>query len=473
MSTFSGLNTALTSLYAQRRGLDITGQNIANANTEGYSRQRVELQSVGAPAVPAMWSTYGGSAGGVTVSGVQRLRDNFLEARASTEQAKLSNLAGGQETLAGIERVFQEPGKTGLQSQLSDMWGAWGDVANQPTNEAARSAILQKTETVADSLRQANGTLEAQWSATREQLVTTVADVNANAVTIGELNQAILTASQAGIPSNELADQRDQLVLGLANKVGATSKARENGTVDVYLGGTALVRGNRADTLAVAGPTTLSAERAAAGKPVTVEWAVSGTPAQTGGTSGSYVASLTTTIPNFAGSLDTIAKSIVDTVNAAHTTGYDLDGNSSNNMFSGTKAADIKVLITDPRKVAASAEGPTPGVPPLGGVPSSDSRNAAALAGIGVKVDGPDSTYRTMIVNLGSLARTANSRLAIQTQVADQIDGARDAAAGVNLDEEMVNLLSYQRGYEAAARVMTTVDATLDTLINRTGLVGR
>ena len=87
MSTFSGLSGALSSLYAQRRGLDVTGQNIANANTEGYSRQRVDMQSIGAPAGPSVFSTWNGAGSGVTVSNVTRLHDDFLEARARNEHA--------------------------------------------------------------------------------------------------------------------------------------------------------------------------------------------------------------------------------------------------------------------------------------------------------------------------------------------------------------------------------------------------
>jgi flagellar hook-associated protein 1 FlgK len=143
-------------------------------------------------------------------------------------------------------------------------------------------------------------------------------------------------------------------------------------------------------------------------------------------------------------------------------------------MFSSTATAkDIAGLITDPRKIAASKEPPALAADGVTLVPSLDGSNATAIAGIERQAGGPDATYRQMIVDLGASAQTANRRLEIQANVALQVDAAREAQAGVNIDEEMVNLLSYQRAYEAAARVISTVDATLDTLINRTGLVGR
>lgn len=458
-STFSGLSTALTALYAQRRGLDVTGQNIANANTDGYSRQRVNLASIGAPAVPALWSTYDGAGSGVRVTDVERLRDAFLENRGRIEQAKLSLFTGRQETLAGIERTFQEPSSTGLQSQLADMWGAWHNVANQPSSLAARSQLLGSSATLADSIRQTYTSLESQWAAGHEQLSVTVSSVNATASSIAELNQAIQSASRAGLPANELSDKRDLLAMQLADQVGATVRASGDGMVDVYLGGTALVRGDRAETLAVAGSNTMEGFRTS-GVPATVVWAVSGDGAPTSGRTGAYLEALNSTIPSYADQLDAVVSNLVGSLNSAHVAGYDLDGNPGTNLFAPTATAkDITSLITDPRKVAAATE---PGA-------TFDGSNAQLIAEIERQATGPDTAYRQLIVDLGNVAQTANRRLEIQSNVALQVNAAREAQAGVNIDEEMINLLSFQRAYEAAARVISTIDESLDTIINRMG----
>ncbi|HVE23826.1 MAG TPA: flagellar basal body protein, partial [Sporichthya sp.] len=184
MSAFSGLSTALTGLQAARRGLDVTGQNIANANTDGYTRQRVQQESIGAPTTPALWSTYEGAGGGVDVTDIQRLSDDFLTARARTESATLGQLTGRQATMSAVESVFGEPGDTGVSSQLSDLWSAWHDVANRPGDLAARSQLLARTNTVADGLRAAYSKLDTQWTSTREQLSVAVDTVNTTAANV-------------------------------------------------------------------------------------------------------------------------------------------------------------------------------------------------------------------------------------------------------------------------------------------------
>jgi flagellar hook-associated protein 1 FlgK len=467
VTTFSGLSTALSGLQAARRGLDVTGQNIANANTDGYTRQRVQQQSVGAPEVPALWSVYEGAGGGVDVTGIVRLSDEFLTARARGEADTLAQLTGRQQAMVGVESVFGEPGDTGIASQLSDLWSAWHDVANRPGDLAARAQLLSRTSTAADGLRAAHLKLDAQWSATREQLAVSIESVNTTAANVAELNQAILRSTLAGVPVNELRDQRDQLIDRLAQATGAVARAGENGTVDVYLGGIALVRGERAETLSVAGAASMTDLRSGNSPAPSVTWTSTGAPVTLGGEAGARVESLGVTIPGYADALDTVAVALRDTVNAAHTAGYDLDGNAGTAMFSATATAkDIAGLISDPRKLAASGQAPSP-------TPSLDGANASALAEIGRGAGSPDAVYRQLVVNVGAAAETANRRLEIQTAVSAQAASAREAAAGVNVDEEMVNQLSYQRAYEAAARVITSIDEALDVLINRTGLVGR
>jgi flagellar hook-associated protein 1 len=467
-SSFSGLSTALSALYAQRRGLDVTGQNLANANTEGYTRQRVNMESVGAPTVPALWSNYTGAGSGVTVTDVTRMRDAFLEVRARTEQGTLSQLTVRQDTLAGVEQSFQEPGDTGLQSQLSDLWSDWHNVALRPGDLAARSQLLSTTATVADGIRASYTSIDSQWTASREQLGTTVAAINSTAVNVAELNQAILRSTQAGIPANELMDKRDMLVMSLAQLSGAQGKTAPDGSVDVFLGGTALVRGSSSAELALTGAATMDDFRSGSASAPAITWTSSGSVADVGGETSARIESLGSTLPGYVDSLDVVTANLRDTLNAAHALGFDLAGQPGQPMFAANATAkNITSLITDPSKVAASAEAPT------NGVPSLDGSNAAALGDIGQLSTGPDATYRQMIVQLGAAAQTANRRLDIQTSVAGDVDAAREAQSGVSTDEEMVNLLSYQRAYEAAARVITTVDATLDTLINRTGLVGR
>jgi flagellar hook-associated protein 1 FlgK len=171
---------------------------------------------------------------------------------------------------------------------------------------------------------------------------------------------------------------------------------------------------------------------------------------------------LTTIIPDLSKALNAVAKALADTVNTAHAAGYSKDGSTGLNFFEGTTAGTIKVAISDPDKVATAA---APG--------TVDGSVADKLAGSVTAANGPDLKYQSMIGALGVAAQGASRRSDIQTTVTEQIDADRASQSGVNLDEEMTNMLMYQRGYEAASRVLTTIDAMLDQLINRTGLVGR
>src|SRR3954462_9480937 len=131
-SSFGGINTALTSLYAQRRALDVAGQNIANANTEGYTRQRVEMQSQTGSISAAMYAKTDGLGTGVGITDVTRLRDEFLENRGRTEHGNSAYLTTQSSSYAAIEDAFAEPNDTALQAQMGQMWDAWSDVANNP-----------------------------------------------------------------------------------------------------------------------------------------------------------------------------------------------------------------------------------------------------------------------------------------------------------------------------------------------------
>jgi flagellar hook-associated protein 1 len=458
-SSFGSINTALTSLYAQRRALDVTGQNIANANTEGYSRQRVDMQSQVGSMSAAMYAKTDGLGTGVSVSGVQRIRDEYLENRGRAEHAKNTYLTAQTAAYTAIEDVFAEPGDTALAAQLQDMWGGWNDVANNPQLAATRSTLIQQSSTVTDGLNSAHASLAGQWSQNRTQLSAYAEEVNVTAEAIAQLNDSIVKAKASGLAVNELEDRRDLHAMKLAELAGATASKRENGAMDVFVGNSTLVSEFTTRKLEVSGAARLDDQTV---DPMTLRWADTGTPVQAGGTMGAMADTLTTIIPAISEALDAVARNLADTVNALHSTGYGADGSTGLDFFSGTTAATIRVAVTDPDQVAVSS---APG--------TLDNSVADAIADVGASPSGPDRQYQGMIGQLGVAAQGSGRRAEIQANVTEQVDQSREAQAGVNLDEEMTNLLTYQRGYEAASRVLTTIDSMLDQLINRTGLVGR
>jgi flagellar hook-associated protein 1 FlgK len=466
VSTFSGLNTATTSLWAQRRALDVTGQNIANVNTEGYSRQRAEMQAIGGSTVPAFYSKSTGIGAGVNADKVIRIRDAFLEGRGHTEMANVARLTAVNETYELVEQAFREPGDTGIQSLMAEMWAGWGDVANQPQDPAARGQVIQRLNTLVGGIQFSQAQLGSQWDQTRENLGVLVADVNATAETVADLNQAIQRALQSELPANDLMDKRDLLVTKLADQIGATVRLKEDGVVDVMVGGISLVAGSSATALAVTGsldPDTVTLD------PPRIVTASAGFAVRPGGKAEGQLVALNDILPGYRAKLDGIAADLAASVNALHTTNaYDAAGNPGIDLLGPVPgpvtAENITVLISDPSLIAASS---------VAGAANTDNGVAKAIANLRQSTTGTDAQYRAMVVELGVQAAVADRNLGIQQVITAQVDAARESVAGVNIDEEMTNMLSYQHAYSAAGRLVTAIDEMLDQLINRMGIVGR
>jgi flagellar hook-associated protein 1 FlgK len=460
-STFGGISTALSALYTQRRALDVTGQNIANANTEGYSRQRVDMGSVGGSTTPAMYATPASGGGGVQVTDVVRLRDNFMESRARTERGQDAYLSDQKQVYGQIETVIGEPSDTGLQAQMAQFWSSLHDVANRPGDTASRTQMLARANTVATGLNSAAGRLESVFGASRSQLDSYTTDLNSTATAVADLNEAIVSAKQAGLPSNELMDRRDMMVLHLSELTGGTARTRVDGAVDFSINGMELVTGADARQVQAYGGARIQDQPS---DPVGLRFTDTGAAAMPpSGTLASTLQTLSTTIPNASASLDTVAAALATSVNAAHSGGYDLNGNPGTDLFTSATgtvtASTIAVAIIDPALVAAS------------GSPSErlDGSNADAMASLATAAGGADKTYRQFVVDLGVSAQTVNRRASIQAAVTQDVEAARTSQSGVNLDEEMTNMLTFQRGYEAAAQVMKAADSMLETLMNSIG----
>ncbi|RBY95180.1 flagellar hook-associated protein FlgK [Blastococcus sp. TF02-8] len=467
MSTFSGLNAATTALWANRRGLDVTGQNIANVNTDGYSRQRVDMTAIGGSTTPAFFSTTSGIGQGVNADDVMRIRDAFLEGRGHTEHANSAQLTAETDAYELVEQAFREPGSTGIQKMLSEMWSGWQDVANNPSEPAARGQVLKRLETLVGGMHFAQEQLTGQWDQTRENLSVLVDDVNAAAANIADLNTAIQRATQSGLPSNDLADQRDTLIMKLADQMGATVRHGKDGVLDVVVGGMSLVSGGSATKFALAGTNDPGAT---AGDPLRIITAVGDFSVRVGGTAAGQLNTLNGILPSYRGQLDSMAANLADTLNDAHAQGYDLTGTAGGPLLgtadgSPVTASNIAVMITDVNRLAASGVGP--------GTPNLDRKNADRIAQLANAPTGIDTGYRKMIIELGVQSAVSQRNLDIQTSITTTVDAARESVAGVNLDEELTNMLSYQQAYAAAGRMVTALDEALDVLINRTGLVGR
>jgi flagellar hook-associated protein 1 FlgK len=301
--------------------------------------------------------------------------------------------------------------------------------------------------------------------------------VNSTAQQIADLNQSIKQATQSNLPSNDLADKRDALVMHLSEQIGATSAQADDGTLTVVVGGISLVSGNNAIQLKLAGANDAAS---AASTPVSIITSPGGATVQAGGTAAGQLATMNSIIPGYQGQLNGIAQQLADQVNAVHENGYDQNGNPGAAFFTdgsgGTvavSAKNITVAVTDPAQLAAASLSKAA----AGGQPSSDNANADVLYQLrlglpqadGSYADGADAIYRKMIVSLGVQASSVSSSLNTNNALSTQVDASRESVSGVNIDEEMTNMLQYQHAYAAAGQLVSTISSMMDTLINMVG----
>ena len=460
--TFASLNTALSALRYNRVAMDVASGNIANVGTDGYVRRRAVAATVGQSLQPAMWSRTDGVGDGVKVASVDRMTDALLGVRARREHGNQSYLDIRQTVLERVESGIGEPGDNGVAAAIADFRSAWHDLTNNPGSDAARAQVLGRAGTLADAIRIQSRNVEAEAGDLRMRAIADVSEVNTVASDLASTNKSIAIASLNGDDAGVLLDKRDQLAMRLSELTGAKATLRADGGFDVTVNGVPLVTGQNAGTLQIA--TGVTPTGASDGNPVTFSITdSSGTTAVPNGMTGEIGGVsdlLTTTLPAYSAGLGAIAQQLADEINAQHQAGYDAAGNPGQPFFSynaADPAGTLAVALTSPSQVAASS------VP--GGV--LDAGNANALA----SATSVEDSYQRLINGFGTEVASVKRLAANQQVLTGQVDGSREQLSGVNLDEEMVSMLSSQRAYEAASRVMTTLDSVLDTLINRTGLV--
>ena len=447
VSTFMGLETTLRGILAQQLALDVTGHNIANANTVGYSRQRASLVATDPYTVPGVTRPpQAGQLGtGVDVDQYERVRDAFVDIQLRAQTMLNGANQATQDGLQQVEQAFNEPSDSGLNSLLAKYWSAWQDVSNSPENLATRQALAAAASSLAGGFNQVSQQLSTLQTQTATNVTYTINDVNSIGTQIAALNDAIAKSTVTGDHPNDLLDQRDLLIDKLSELGNVALTNGANGAVDVSIGGAALVTGATSATLAEASLTSLTSGKLSA-----------------------LVRLRDTTIPGYQTQLNTIASTLISQTNTAHAAGFDLSGTAGGTFFTGTDAATIGVnsaLVTNPALIAASGNG-QPG-------------NAAAALAIntlrGTAVIGSatiDQAYSQLVTRIGSDSQEAQRSLDTSSLLASTLQSKRDSVSGVSLDEEMTNMVRFQRGYQASARALSAMDDMLDTLITRTGRVG-
>ncbi|WP_121253552.1 flagellar hook-associated protein FlgK [Nocardioides ferulae] len=460
MSSFGSLNTALTALRFQQTSMDVASTNVANVATEGYVRRRVVGQTLGAAAQPALWAHNTDVGAGVTSKGVQRMTDALLDARQRREHAAQSYLDLTAEVLARVETGLGEPGENGVAAAIDGFRSSLHDLENNPGSAATRSQVLSAAGTLANAIGLQARHFQGEAADQGVRLQVGLSEVNRLAGDLAKTNTTI--AAGKGTDTSSLLDTRDRLALRIAELTGAAATIQDDGQMTVTLQGQTLVSGDQAHELVVTGGFDVDGQLD--GEQVTFAIDDGSGPvdldATIGGELGAVGNLINTVLPDYLTQLNTLATQLADSVNAQHGLGFDQAGDAGVDLFDydpDNAASSLKIhddIAGRPELVAASL---------VSGGPNRDGSNGAELAGKIAIEDG----YLRLVNDFGTKVASASRLAANQATLTGQIDTARDQQAGVSLDEETVNLLMAQRGYEAAARVMSTLDEVLDTLINR------
>ena len=452
MGLFHSLSMAARSLQTQQYALDVTGQNIANVNTPGYTRRVVDFAEV-----PP------GSGGGVTVQGVRSVRDAFIERRLLERVPVGAREAAVAEALALVETSLGAPGAA-LDAQLNALFDAFAALAEDPASTVGRRQVQIAGEALTSGFAEMADRLEAARRDADARIRGTIDDINSIAVRLAELNEAIPGARAAG-SAHSLEDEQQALLRQLSGLVDVRVIVRSEGGVDVTLS-------NGQPIVVAETPFAFEIATGADGYAVLRLGGQDAAAAIGGGALGGQLHVRDTLVPGYQASLDQLAFDTAAQVNALHAAGFDATGQAGGDFFTfpgplagvtgAARSLGISPSITADNGRIAAAASALPG----------DNGTARAIAGLRTArvLNGGTATlndgWADFVYRVGADARAAASARDTHATMVREADAIRDQVSGVSLDEEALNLLKFQRAYEANARFFTTVDSMLATLLD-------
>lgn len=460
MSAFSVLGIGANGMNAQQFGTQVTANNASNVNTPGYSRRITDIRSVPGPPEPGM---------GARAAGQRRVVDTFLERRILGGRSLASAASSRASALSILDASFGDgPGNIGEAMDALQM--SLGDLSSHPNEPAARVDVLSRAEQLAESFNRTAQTLAQTRADLNERIENEVGELAATLEEIADIGREIAQVELTGQEASDLRDRRDELVRKVADIVPVKVIEKDDGQIDLLLAGSVpLVSSD-----GTAHPLTTTMDPTSGDVSVFVDQAgVSRdvTPLVDSGSVGGLIEARDGALTTAQEDLDQLAFDLANAYNAAHSAGFGLDGVGGRDMFEPPlgvvgAAANLAVsadILDDPDALAAASD--------PAGMPG-DNRNALDMLEV-ADLDNALGGTATLNESFGAMVATAGS--AVQRAMAaeehttaslDQLAAMRDSLSGVSVDEEMVSLMRFQRGYQASLRVIQTADEMLGELIN-------
>ncbi|MCK9172730.1 MAG: flagellar hook-associated protein FlgK [Desulfuromonas thiophila] len=456
----SALYIGQTGLMVSQKGLEVTGNNVTNAGTEGYSRQTLEVS-----AAPSL--EYNGTMVGLgaTVSGIGRQGAAFVSSQLVSKSAAYGEQDAMAEPLAEIERILSVT-DTSLAGEIDAFFEAWQSLSTDPASTVVRQQVLQAGDALADQFNQMEQELGQVEESINIGIEGEIGGLNQQLEQLADLNVRILSTEASGQTANGLRDERDLLVQQISETIGIQTYESSNGMISAQLtSGLTLVEGGSANLLGaqrVDGAVLLSLDMGSAQASLGLE--------DLGGRIGGLMSVRDGTIQTVRSQLDQLAYGLATQVNTVHGGGLDAEGNSGSDFFTvvgptdpaaelwSGAAASLSLALTSGSQLAAGASSAT-----------GDNTNVLALVALQNEnlIDGStlNEFYSRVAAQLGLAVEQNSYDLETSEDALVQAQSLRDALAGVSVDEEVLLMTQYQSGYEAAAKYVSVVAEMLDILM--------
>ena len=450
------LSIASSAIRTHQQSIDVTAHNIANATTDGYSRQVPVLSQL--PPVRLAQGIFGS---GVKIDDIARVRDAYMDRSFRRETSSAAGFRSRAGLLTQVETLLREPSDRGLGFGMDALFTAFSDLAANPGDLPSRTVVREAGRSLAAHFNALNADLDDLRDATEDQLTASVDRINELATQIAALNEKVVATEVGGGTSGDLRDARDRAVDELSTLIPIQVVERTNGRVGVIAAGSTLVDGAHFNTLDV---------RVSMG---TISMGVVGNPSslsRPGAATGGLLTFLNTDLPAMQTGLDDLARALVEEINLLHQAGTNPDGNSGIDFFDPTGLDANSIALS--ADVLAGATAIAAGAGDLLGTYLAGA-NDVALAISGLRDtslptlgETPGGALSNLVVGLGSTLRTVEHNAEAHESLSDQADSRRISYSGVSTDEELVKLIQFQTAYQAAARVITVADEMIDSLIN-------
>lgn len=495
---FGSLNTATGGMRAQQGALQTTGHNLANTNTDGYSRQRVSMKTSFPQSIPGI----GQMGTGVHISGVTRIADDYITRQLHNELSSLTQYGNKSEVLGQLEAIFNEPSDSSVSAQMGEFFAAWGSLGDDPSLEAGKTHVIKQSETLLDTINHIAKQIAELSVDTIGQIEKEVLDFNSAAKQLKDVNDQIFNATIKGETPNDLMDTQDRLLGQLRINADVEVDKDQYGRATVTLAGKDIVTKKGVHELAVSKEGNVhygtNEDGTVSGDPITLNrGSIKGfqdvlKDVQKKETElNEFVGKFATTVntimkkgapeneenardffifdeksPNIAQTISVNEELIEDPTRLI--TGQSFDKSVVGNGSRAKAIADLQTISLDfSQKIGTDPDDPFKEFKEyIGGNFKDES--------LSLKGDTKGSPifnhYNKIITGMGIDKQQADNMVANQSELVSLLDQRRESVSGVDMNEEVVDMIRFQSAFQANARMISTINDMLDTLINRTGV---